>query len=66
MRRYHVTLTEDQLRTALHQFIQNEMYPNRTVGNPVYFSFDLKTGEMQIELAYPLPDDDTEIEGAAI
>lgn len=63
MSRYHVTLTDEQVRKALHQFIQDELYPNRTVGNAVYFSHDLMTGEMLVELSYPLPpdeDDDSE------
>lgn len=63
MSRYHVTLTDEQVRKALHRFIQDELYPNRTVGNAVYFSHDLITGTMLVELSYPLPpdeDDDSE------
>ena len=60
MSRYHVTLTNEQVRKALHQFIQDELYPNRTVGDAVYFSHDLMTGEMLVELSYPLPLDEYE------
>lgn len=55
MSRYHVTLTDEQVRKALHRFIQDELYPNRTVGNAVYFSHDLITGTVLVELSYPLP-----------
>lgn len=62
MSRYHVTLTDEQVRRALHQFIQDELYPNRTVGNPVYFSHDLITGTMLVELSYPIPEDEDDDE----
>jgi len=58
--RYHVTLTDEQVRRALHQFIQDELYPNRTVGKPVYFSYDLMNASMLVELSYPLPTEEDE------
>ena len=62
MSRYHVTLTDEQVRKALHRFIQDELYPNRTVGNAVYFSHDLITGTLLVELSYPLPPEEDEYE----
>lgn len=65
MSRYHVTLTDEQVRKALHRFIQDELYPNRTVGNAVYFSHDLITGTMLVELSYPLsPEEEDDYEWA--
>lgn len=56
MSRYHVVLSDAQVREALGEYVQNHHYPHRTIGNVVYFTHDLITGSMGVEFSYPLPD----------
>lgn len=63
---YHTTMTDAEVREALHDWLQARRYPTYTLGKIVYFSHDLITGNVTVELAYPLPEENTEIEGAAV
>lgn len=65
MNDYHVTLTEKEAREAFAEWVQNHLFPNRTVGEVVYFNHDLVTGYVVVEMSMPLPMDD-EFEGAAV
>jgi hypothetical protein len=60
MNEYHVWLTEKDARKAFAEWVQNHLYPTRTVGDVVYFSHDLKTGEVLLEMSMPLPHDEDE------
>lgn len=65
MSRYHVTLTNREMREALTEWVQNHLFPHRTIGEVVYFTHDLLTGMTTLELSQPLPLDE-DIEGAAV
>lgn len=58
--RYHELMTETEVREALREWLQSHRFPNRSIGNVVYFSHDLMTGTMTVETSYPLPSDDDE------
>lgn len=60
MNRYHEVMTEAEVREALREWLQDNRYPNRTIGKVVYFSHDLMTGSVTVETSYPLPSDDDE------
>ncbi len=64
MNRYRLSLTDKQVREALDDYVQRVLYPNHTTGGVVYFSHDLMTGEMLVELSKPLPLDDGYPHGA--
>lgn len=67
MKKYHVTLTNAEVREALRDWVSSNLHPNHTIGNVVYFSHDLLTGYTTVEFSYPLPDaEDTDFEGAAV
>lgn len=64
MSRYHVTMTEVEVKEALRDWLEIHRYPVTTIGDVVYFSYDLMTGEMLVELSKPLPLDDGYPHGA--
>jgi hypothetical protein len=67
MKKYQVTLTEAEVREALREWVQTNVHPNHTLGDVVYVSHDLFTGNTTAEFSYPLPDaDDPGFEGAAV
>lgn len=67
MNHYHVSLSEKAVREALADYIHKELYPNHSRNEVVYFSHDLITGETLVEMARPIPVNNTDdFEGAAI
>lgn len=66
MNRYHVSLSEKSVREALADYIQKEGYPHLSRNEVVYFSHDLITGEMLVEMAYPIPDASSDSDGDEI
>lgn len=64
--RYHTTMTDAEVREALHDWLQANRYPTHTLGQIVYFSHDLLTGVTTVETAFPLPRDENDFEGAAV
>jgi hypothetical protein len=65
MSRYHVTLNEREAREAFTEWVQEHLFPNRSIGEVVYFNQDLLTGMVTVELSQPIPLDD-DFEGAAV